>query len=293
MTSNPTVLISGAGGQLGRRAVELLLEQSYPGKIVAGTRDPARLADFAAQGVEVRRLDWEDEASLASAFKGVDRVLLISGDQLQNRSENQVRAVKAAAAAGVEHVVYTSMVAPERYRHIPIAPSHLATEEALAASGIGHTLLQNMWYTEGLLQSLPRVIASGRWESTQGERRVAYVSREDCARTAVAALSAAMPPSGKLVVTGPAAVSVAEIAAIVSELTGKPIEVVPATDEQAAAGMRAAQLPEFVIDLVVGINRLNREGGAAQVTDVVERLTGRKPQSVADFLRGHAAALKA
>jgi NAD(P)H dehydrogenase (quinone) len=291
MPSEPVVLVSGAGGQLGRRVVELLLEQRFGGTIVAGARDPAKLADFAAKGVEVRRLDWEDAASLAAAFKGIDRVLLISGDQLQNRSENQVRAVNAAAAAGVEYIAYTSMKSPETYQHIPIAPSHLATEQALAASGVPHLAMQNLWYTDGLIDALKRVLPAGRWESSQGEGRVAYVTREDCARLAAAVLSSASSPTGKLVVTGPEAVSVKEIAAIATEITGKPIEVVPVTDEQVAAGMRAAQLPQFVIDLVVGIDRLNREGGAAAVTDAVERLTGRKPQTVREFLTANKAAL--
>src|SRR5262245_26910792 len=104
MASQPTVMVSGAGGQLGRRGGDLLREQGCGRRIVAGTRNPGKLAELTSQGVHVRRLDWEDEGSLAPALAGVDRLLIVSGDQLPNRSENQVRLVNAAKSAGVKHL---------------------------------------------------------------------------------------------------------------------------------------------------------------------------------------------
>jgi NAD(P)H dehydrogenase (quinone) len=291
MADEPTVMISGAGGQLGRQVVELLRKQGFGGRIVAGTRHPAKLADLAAQGIEVRRLDWEDESSLAPALAGVDRLLLISGDQLPNRSENQVRLVNAATAAGVKHITYTSMVAPERYQHIPIAPSHLATEQALKASGLGYAILQNLWYPDQLIETLKRGLASGRWDTSAPDGKVAYVSREDCARVAAAVLAAPVAPTGTFVITGPEAASPRDLAALATELTGKPIEVGTLTDEQVAVGLRSAKLPEFVVTLVTGIDGLNREGGAAAVSGDFEKLTGTKPTGVRDWLRTRAGEL--
>lgn len=289
---SPNVLISGAGGQLGRRVVELLLEENYPGTIVAGTRDPAKLSGFAARGVTVRRLDWDDEASLKSAFAGVERALLISGNDLDRRGERQVRAVNAAVAAGVRHLSYTSMPTPERHQDIPIAPSHLETEEAIKASGVSHALLQNMWYADGLIDPLKRAIGEGKWITASGEGKIAYIPREDCARAAASVLAAAEAPTGTFAITGSEALSVREIAAFVAELTGKPIAVVDVTDEQMTDGLKAAQLPDILIRLIVGIERFNRNGAAAPVSDAVERLTGRKPQGIRDFLRASVGALK-
>jgi NAD(P)H dehydrogenase (quinone) len=219
MASKPTVLVTGAGGRLGARVVELLLEQSFPGKIIAGTRHPSKPPALSSGSVDVRRLDWDDAASLRPAFEGADRALIISGDKLEGRSENHVRTVEAAAAAGVKHLSYTSMLTPERYQDIPIAPSHLATERALRRSGVANLALQNLWYTETLIDKLKRALVEGRWLTAAGDGKVAYVTREDCARTAAAVLAAPEPPSGVLAVTGPEALSVHEIAAIATELT--------------------------------------------------------------------------
>jgi NAD(P)H dehydrogenase (quinone) len=292
MASEPTVLVTGAGGRFGARVIELLLEQNYPGRIIAGTRDPLKLSALSSRGVDIRRLDWDDVASLRPAFAGADRALIISGDKLEGRSEKHVRTVEAAAAAGVKHLSYTSMLGPERHQDIPIAPSHLATEQALQRSGVAYLTLQNLWYTEVLIDVLKRALAEGRWVTAAGDGKVAYVTREDCARTAAASLAASEPPTGALPVTGPEALSVREIAAIATELTGKPIEVLDVTDEQMADGMRAAHVPEEVVRLVVGIERLNRDGDGSQVTDTVERLTGRKPKSIRAFLTEHADELR-
>jgi NAD(P)H dehydrogenase (quinone) len=289
MSPEPTVLVTGAAGKLGRQVVDLLLAKGVT--VIAGTRDPAKLASLAAKGVEVRRLDWTDEPSLAAAFSGIDRALLISGDQLPNRSENQVRAVNAATRAGVKFIAYTSMVSPERYQHIPIAPSHLATEQAIKASGMAYAILQNMWYPDGLVDALKRAIGSGRWDTSAGDGKVAYVTREDCARAAAAVLAASEQPIGTFVITGSEALSARDIAAIATSLTGKPIEVHPLTDDQATAGLSAAGLPGFVIDLVVGIDRLNREGGAARVSEDFRKLTGKPAESVRDWLASHKDAL--
>jgi NAD(P)H dehydrogenase (quinone) len=292
MANEPTVLVTGAGGNLGGRVVELLLEQNYPGKIIAGTRDPSKLAAFSSRGVETRRLDWDDEAALAASFAGADRALIISGDKLEGRSEKHVRTVEAAAAAGVKHLSYTSMLAPERYQDIPIAPSHLATEQALQRSGVPYVALRNLWYTEVLIDTLKRALAEGKWVTAAADGKVAYVTREDCARAAAGVLAASDAPTGVLAVTGLEALSVRQIAAIATEITGNPIEVVAVTDAQMTEGMRAAHVPEEIISLVVGIERFNREGDGSQVTDTVERLTGRKPQGIHAFLDAHADALR-
>jgi NAD(P)H dehydrogenase (quinone) len=289
--SGPVILVSGAGGKLGRRVVDLLVESHYPGQIVAGTRDPGLLSGLKAHGVEVRRLDWLDEGSLGEAFAGVDRALIVSGDNLQKRAENQVRAVNAAVKAGVGYLSYTSMLSPELYQHIPIAPSHLATEQAMDESGVAYASLQNMWYADGLIDQLRRAIASGSWATPAPDGKVAYVTREDCARVAAAVLSAPVARTGRFVVTGPEALSPRDLAAFGAELSGRPIEVVGIGDEDLAAGMRAGHVPEEVISLVVGIEQLNRSGDAAHVTDTVEHLTGSPPQSVRDFLAANKAAL--
>lgn len=285
----PRLMVSGTGGHLGRRVVELLLEKGQD--VVAGSRDIGRIADLGARGAELRGVDFADPASLPEAFAGIDRLLVISTDVLdENRVRFHANAVAAAVAAGVGRIVYTSMANPEPGSPIPFAPDHYRTEEAIRASGMSHTILRNTWYTENLLQSLPQVLASGRWVTAAGEGRVAHVTREDCAQAAAGALAAA-DAKGVLTVTGPAALTTAELAAIASDLTGRPVAVVNVSDAEYAAGLRAAQLPEPVVQLIVAFDANTRAGRIGEVTDAVEALSGRKPQSVRDFLASNRAAL--
>ncbi len=289
MTTLPTLFVSGASGKLGRRVVELLLERGYAGKIVAGTRDPKMLASLT--GVEVRAADFNDEAALVTALSGIDRMLLISTDQLDNRVAGHLRAVAAARAAGVKEIIYTSMPNPEPPSAITFAPDHYGTEQAIKASGIPYTILRMTWYAENLVTSLPGNLASGQWYSSAAGGKTSYVTRDDCARAAAGALL--QPATNQtLTVTGPEALSNAEIAAIATRLTGRPLAVIEITDAQLAAGARAAGVPDFVIDtFIVPFEQNARNGKVSGVTDAVEALWGTKPTSVSDFLAANKAAL--
>lgn len=291
MTTSPTLFVSGASGHLGRLVLKSLAERGYDGKIVAGTRDPNKLADVT--GIEVRAADFNDEASLTKALAGVDRMLLISTDEIGKRLAGHLRAIAAAKTAGVKEIIYTSMPAPEAPSAITFAPEHFGTEEAIKASGLAYTILRMTWYTENLLGSLPGSLASGQWYTSAGGGKTGYVTREDCARSAAGAL---LQPAANqtYTVTGPEALTNAEIAAIASDLTGKPLAVIEVTDEQLAGGAKAAGVPDFVIDnFIVPFDRNAREGKVAAVTDAVEKLWGAKPSSVREFLATNQAALGA
>jgi NAD(P)H dehydrogenase (quinone) len=287
--TEPTLFISGASGHLGRLVLESLLSRGYGGKIVAGTRDPSRLAGIA--GVEVRRADFTDKAGLVEALAGVDRFLLISTDTLGTRLADHERAVEAAKEAGVKELIYTSMPTPEPPSAITFAPEHYGTEQAIKASGIPYTILRMNWYTENLLTALPGPLTSGQWYTSTAGGKVSNPTRLDCARAAAGALL--RPAENKTyTVTGPEALSNAEIAAIATELTGRPLAVVDVTDEQLAAGAKAAGVPDFVIDtFVVPFDRNTREGKVAAVTNAVEELWGTPPTSVREFLAANKAAL--
>lgn len=292
--SKPTLLVTGAGGHLGRRVVELLL-QSGAGRVVAASRDPSRLAALAAKGAETRKADFDDPAGLDAAFAGIDRLLLVSTDALGEpgrRLAQHRAAVAAAKRAGVKHVVYTSMLKPEPGSPVPFAPDHYGTEQALAESGLGWAVLRNSWYMENLFLSLPSVLASGSWPSAAGEGRVAYVAREDCARAAAAVLSASEPPAGTIDITGPEALSIQEIAARVAEAAGRPIGVVPLSDEALAAGLAAAGVPAPLAALLVAFDVNTRLGNVAAISDGVARLTGREPETLAHFLARNREALR-
>ena len=178
-----TLLVTGAAGQLGQRVIHHLLEtyKVAPGRIIAATRSPEKLADLAAKGVVTRKADFDDAAGLSAAFAGVDRLLIISTDALAvpgQRLKQQTAAVEAAKKAGVKHILYTSMPAPEGSL-VSFAPDHLGTENAIKASGIGYTILRDAWYFDNFLHGLPHSLEIGKWYTATGGGRVSNISRED------------------------------------------------------------------------------------------------------------------
>jgi NAD(P)H dehydrogenase (quinone) len=297
MSSSPTrtLLVTGGSGHLSRRVIELLLETNA-GHIITTTRTPEKLADLAARGIEVRQADFDSPESLASAFAGADRLLLVSTDMVDGTDRRAVQhrnAVSAAAKAGVRHVVYTSLTNPGPDSPITLAPDHHATEQALAASSLDWTILRNNVYTDSLLQGLPHALATGQLVKATGDGTIGYVTREDCARAAAAALASA--ESGRVIydITGPALVSQAEIAQIASQITGRPVAYVPVPAEALRAGMVGAGLPGLIADLLVSFDLGAAQGTLSVASSAVADLTGQAPQSVAEFLHANSAALLA
>jgi NAD(P)H dehydrogenase (quinone) len=288
------LLVTGASGKLGKLVLDALLKRGVAASdIIATTRDVTKLADYAAKGIEVRRADFNDAASLKTAFSGAERLVLISTDALDGkgtRQRQQIGTVEAAKAAGVRHIVYTSMPQPDNSKVI-FAPDHLNTEAAIKASGLGYTILRNTWYQENMFMNLPQVLASGQWYTSTGEGRIAHVAREDCAEAIAAALASRSDETATYTLTGPEARTTAEIAALASEITGKPIAVIQLTDEQLAGGMKAAGLPDVMIPTIVSFEAAAREGDLAALTGDVEKLTGRKPKPFRDFFEENKAAL--
>ncbi len=288
--STPTLLVTGANGKLGRHVTELLLEAGGA-HVIAASRDTAKLADLAAKGAELRRADFDDAASLAEAFKGVDRVLIVSTDSLGSgqRLKQHLAAVEAAKAAGVGGIVYTSMPKPEGSAVI-FANDHLGTENAIKASGVSFTILRNAWYQENLLMSLPGALAGGTLYTSAGDGRISHVAHADCARAAAAALLRD-PANETFTLTGPELLTTKAIAGLASEVSGKPLAVVDLNDEQLAGGMKAAGVPDMLIPMLVSFDTNTRQDGFDVLTGDVETLTGQKPQSLRTFLEASKTAL--
>jgi NAD(P)H dehydrogenase (quinone) len=283
-----TLFVTGASGHLGRRVVEILLEKGS-GKIVAGTRKPEKLADLAARGVEVRTADFDDPKGLQVALTGVDRVLIISTDAIDRpgrRLTQHRAAVAAAAGAGVKHAVYTSMPNPET-SPVVFAPDHLGTEQALKASGMSWTILRDCWYTEYLTMTLAPAVASGKLAAVAGQGGAPYVTREDCAQVAAAALESSDTSNRTWNTTGPDLVTYPELAKLASDLTGRTVEYVAVTPEERIAQLIAAGTPEPIARIMVSSQVAISQGKMGTPTTAVKELTGREPMGVREFLSAH------
>lgn len=284
-------LVTGASGHLGRRVVELALE-ARASPLIATTRHPEKLADLAARGVEVRAADFTRPETLASAFAGARRALIVSTDDLKPglRFASHKAAVDAAAGAGVGHLVYTSLTNPGAGSPISFAGDHLATEGALAASGIPHTILRNNLYTDLFLMTLPQAIASGSLFAAAGDGTVGYVTREDCARAALAALLTA-EGSRTFDITGPGLVAQTDIARLAAELSGRPVAYVPLSSADWEQALVHHGLPAEMASLLVSIDEAIARGTLAVASSAVADLTGRAPTSVRAFLEAYAGKL--
>jgi len=280
-----TLLVTGASGQLGRRVVEILLD-AEAGPVVAATRSPEKLAALADRGAEIRRADFDDPASLDEAFDGVDRLLLVSTDALGHRVPQHRAAIRAAARAGVKHIVYTSLPNPEKWG-APFMLERAETEKVLEASGLGWTVLRNNLYTDDLLSKLANAIPSGQLAAAAGDGGAPYVTLEDCAGAAAAALASSDFDGRTIDVTGPAVVTHTDLAKLASDISREQVTYVRTSPEELRKGFIAAGMSRDEADVLVTIDVAISKGLLGGVTDAVEELTGHPPASVAEFLAEH------
>jgi NAD(P)H dehydrogenase (quinone) len=280
--------IAGASGQLGRRVLELVIERVGVGRVVAITRSPEKLADLAARGLEIRNGDYAQPDTLSAAFAGVDRLLIISVDDISEGSRPRLHgnAIHAAKQAGVQHVVYTSALKPH-YSPIFFLRDHAATEQLIVESGLDYTILRNSFYLEEVLRSGAQAVASGAVYSAAQDGATAYLSREDCARAATAVLTSSGHEGAIYDITGTYAWTQEEIAGELGKVVGRTVNYVPISEEALRAGLNANNLPAMVVELVVGIDRGVRLGALDVVSHAVERLTGAPAESLPAFLARH------
>jgi len=279
------LLVTGASGHLGK-AVVAELRRLGAKKVIAATRTPGKQQELAVLGVEEREADFDRPETLQVAFRGAERVLLISTDSLHApdvRIKQHRAAIQAAVAAGVEHVVYTSLPNAHPTEAPSIPDDHFWTEVALFASGLNWTILRNNLYAEVILRFAHFALKTGKLVSATQSQGRSYVTREDCARTAAAAL---LNSTGKALydVTGPAPVTHEQIASVLSRLSGKPIQHVNVTPEEVEKGLVAAGIPQFAAKGVRGLDEEASRGYQAIVTPTVTNFTGRVPMSVENFL---------
>lgn len=292
------LMVTGAAGKLGRSVVTFLLDEFgiEPSNLVAGTRDPNKLADLAARGVTVRAVDFGKPETLAPAFAGIDRLLIVSTDAIGSRLAGQQAAVAAAKSAGIKGVVYTSAPNPHGDNHpLFFAGDHAGTETTIFDSGLPYRILRNHWYQENFFMGLPAVLKQGTWYTSEKPgTKVTYVAHDDCARAAAAALTRPWADDKTIYeITSDEAFTIEEVASLATRILGKPINIVRLSPDVLASNLKSAGVPDFVITLMLSMDATNSAGLLAKTSGAVEELTGRKPRSLAAFFEANRAALTA
>lgn len=280
-----SIVITGASGQLARGVIEFALETVPASDLILVSRSPGQLESYAGRGAIVRFGDFERPDSLPEAFRGGNRMLLISTDAVGDRIDQHAAAIDAAAYAGVELIAYTSMVNPVPENPAFVIPDHRATEQKLRDSGVGWVFLRNSMYAEFQASAMAAAAGSGELVTNAGSGQVGYVSRHDCARAAAAVLVSADHAGSAYDITGPELVDAETRARIFSGITGRSIGVVDVDDETYAQGLAdATGMPLSAARGVASFGKATRDGFLAVVSSDFENLTGRKASDLRSVL---------
>ena len=274
-----TITVIGATGHLGRLAVEALLERGVaPSDIRATGRATERLADLADRGVQVLRVDRDDEAAVADAVRGAASVLLVSGTE-PGRVEQHRRVVEAAREAGVEQLVYTS--GPHaRGSSVRLLADHAATEELLETSGVPHTVLRNAWYVENYTGQVETYRAHGMVGSA-GEGRVSLAPRREYAEAAAVVLTTD-GHLGKVYELGGEAVTLPQVAAAVSRAVGEQIGYTDVPVDALREVLAGAGVPAPMDAVLADVDRGIADGELQVPTADLEKLLGRPATGLDD-----------
>lgn len=278
-----SIVVTAASGQLGRAVVESLLARGAdPASVVATSRHPETLADLAERGVDVRRADYSDPASLRTALEGAEKVLLVSGDEFGQRVAQHTAVIEAAVAAGAGLVAYTS--APyAATTSLALAAEHAATEKVLVDAAVDHVLLRNAWYVENYTGQVETYLEHGLVGAT-GDGRVSVALRREYAEAAATVLLTD-GHAGATYELGGEAVTLDEIAAVVGEATGREVthhDVPVAELERILVG---AGLPEPAAQTFADVDRGIGAGELEVPVDDLTRLLGRAPLGLRDAVR--------
>lgn len=285
-----TILITGATGHFGKAAIDTLLAKGTdPKSIYALVRDEAKASDLKNKGVNLRKGNYLDYASLVSAFAGIGKLLFISGSEMETRSQQHENVVKAAKAAGVKHIVYTSFLSTNETPSSEIwmvGESHSKTEQWLKESGIPHTLLKNTLYLDFIPMFIgEKVLETGMIYLPAGEGKGGFVLRHEMAEAAANILTSDGHEGKAYNITGSTTHSYREIAKIIATASGKTVNYVDPSPEEFVKTMKGLGLPDALIAIVKGFSQAQAKGEFDVADNTVEKLLGRKPTTVEDFLR--------
>lgn len=277
------IAITGASGQLGRLVVEGLLASQPASSIVALVRDPAKVAAWAARGVQVRQADYTQPAALAQALKGVDKLLLISSSEVGQRVPQHRNVIDAARQAGVKLVAYTSILRADS-SPLGLAREHRETEALLRASGLPNVRLRNGWYTENYTASAPAAVQHGAVLGSAGAGRFSLASRADFAAAAVAVLTQEGQAGKVYELAGDQALTLADYAAEIARVSGKPVVYKDLPEAEYAKVLEQIGLPAPVAAMLAESDVGASKGGLFEDGRALSRLIGRPTTPVADSL---------
>jgi len=275
-----TIAVTGSTGQLGRLVIAALKQKLAPSNIVALARSTAKAADL---GVTVREADYGSVATIETALQGVDTLLLISSSELGQRAEQHRNVIRAAQAAGVSRIVYTSLLRADTST-LSLAPEHVETEVALKQSGLRHTILRNGWYTENYTGSIPAALANGAFIGSAGNGRISSAARADYAQAAAEVVTGEGHDGKVYELSGDESYTLADLAAEISRQTGKDIPYTDLPEADYAAILTKVGLPEGIAQAIASWDVAASQGALYDEGRTLSALIGRPTTPLGDVV---------
>jgi len=267
--------ITAATGRLGRLVIAELLQRVPSDQLVALTRDLDKARDLAAQGITVRRADYDDPATLDVALRGIQRLLLISGTEVGRRVRQHQNVIAAAVRTGVRLLAYTSLLHADRSPLRFLADEHLATEHALQESGLSWVILRHGWYTENFEERVRHAAATGELVSATGAARLSPATRADYAVAAAVVLTGDGHAGHIDELAGDEAWTMADLAQAISEAIGRPIASRHVSSAEYRAFLLREGTPEPIADVLLTIETSIAQEALFDDSRTLSRLIGR------------------
>ncbi len=281
------ILVTGSTGQFGNAAIDFLSKKMPVNHIAALARDENKAAVLKAKGIDVRIGDYTDYNSLVSAFNGVDKLLLVSSSDMQDRGTHHIAAIDAAKEAGVKHIVYTSACMKDMHNSAIsfISESHARTVKHIKNSGLTYTLLNNNLYADVLPMFIgEKVLETGIFYPA-GNGRVPFATRMDMAEAAANILTSEGHENQEYPISSNTSDSLSDIAEILSDLSGKTVFYTSPSKEVYVEQVVKAGVPETYAGFFAAFAEAIKQNEFDIPDPTLERLLGRKPTSLKEYLQ--------
>jgi NAD(P)H dehydrogenase (quinone) len=277
------IAVTGSTGHLGALVVEKLLERVQPGDVVALARNPEKAASLKEKGVNIGIASYTDPESLKKAMAGVDRLLLVSSSEVGQRAAQHKNVIDAAKAAGVKHIVYTSITHADTSANA-LAPEHKETEEYIVKSGMTYTILRNNWYIENYITYVDTAKNFGQIAGAAGAGKVGGASREDYAEGAAVVLSTDGHENKIYEFTGDKAFDYNDLAKAIGEIIGKEVPYAEISVDAMTKMLTEVGMDEGTAGFYALLDKNIEEGTLDVVSPDLEKLIGRKTRTLKEVL---------
>lgn len=278
------IAITGATGQLGQLVIQALLKDVSASQIIALVRNETKAASLKQQGVELRHFDYDAPETLAPALQGVDKLLLISANEIGRRTPQHKAVIEAAKQAGVPYIAYTSLLRADT-SPLGLAQEHRETEALIQDSGLAYTFLRNNWYSDNYLATVQQIAESGVLYGASQDGKISSASREDYAEAAAKVLASAGHENKTYELAGSESFTKADLAQFIGQAAHKSVTYQNLSADDLRQGLIQAGLPTHLIDVIVDADVQTAKGAMYSDSKDLEQLIGRKTTRIQDAIK--------